>query len=61
MDDVAATPAKEFRIETAGRASRTASAAGLILLALALLPIFAGRNLIQDLIFLFYMLALAQC
>ena len=26
-----------------------------------LLPVFAGRNLIQDLIFLFYMLALAQC
>ena len=33
----------------------------VILLALVLLPIFAGRNLIQDLIFLFYMLALAQC
>ena len=26
-----------------------------------LLPLFAGRDLIQDLIFLFYMLALAQC
>src|SRR4030095_16964432 len=26
-----------------------------------LLPAFAGRNRIQDLIFLFYMLALAQC
>ena len=33
----------------------------IILLALVLLPAFAGRNLIQDLIFLFYMLALAQC
>jgi len=29
--------------------------------ALVLLPAFAGRSLIQDLIFLFYMLALAQC
>ena len=28
---------------------------------LVLLPFFAGRSLIQDLIFLFYMLALAQC
>ena len=33
----------------------------VILLALVLLPAFAGRNLIQDLIFVFYMLALAQC
>src|SRR5262249_15611079 len=32
-----------------------------ILLSLVVLPAFAGRNLIQDLIFLFYMLALAQC
>ena len=28
---------------------------------LAALPAFAGRGLIQDLIFVFYMLALAQC
>ena len=62
MDDAAARPSPVFRIETAGRASRSAaSAACLILLALVLLPVFAGRTLIQDLIFLFYMLALAQC
>jgi branched-chain amino acid transport system permease protein len=54
------TPA--FRIETVGHASRAAAAlACVVLLALVLLPAFAGRTLIQDLIFLFYMLALAQC
>jgi branched-chain amino acid transport system permease protein len=62
MDDTAAGPTQAFRIETAGGSSRaTAAGALIILLALVLLPIFAGRNLIQDLIFLFYMLALAQC
>jgi branched-chain amino acid transport system permease protein len=62
MDDAAAKPTQAFRIETADRGSRTAAvAAVVILLALVLLPAFAGRNLIQDLIFLFYMLALAQC
>jgi len=62
MDDGAAKPTHAFRIETAGRASRAAAAAAcVILLVLVLLPAFAGRNLIQDLIFLFYMLALAQC
>ena len=58
MDD----GAQAFRIEIAGRASRVALAgACAILLVLVLLPAFAGRSLIQDLIFLFYMLALAQC
>lgn len=62
MDEVSAKPTQAFHIETAGRASRAAAfAAGFILLTLVLLPVFAGRNLIQDLIFLFYMLALAQC
>lgn len=62
MDDAAARPPQTFRIETAGRAARaTAVAAIIILLALVLLPVFAARTLIQDLIFLFYMLALAQC
>ena len=60
MEDSAAKPTHAFRIETAGGISR-AGAVGVLLLALALLPVFAGRNLIQDLIFLFYMLALAQC
>ena len=62
MDEASAKPTQAFRIEAAGRASRAAAfAAGVILLILVLLPVFAGRNLIQDLIFLFYMLALAQC
>ena len=62
MDQASAKPTQAFRIETAGRASRAAAfVAGVILLILVLLPVFAGRNLIQDLIFLFYMLALAQC
>ena len=63
MDDGAVQPAHSFRVETAGRASRGAWAAAAlgILLTLVLLPAFAGRNIIQDLIFLFYMLALAQC
>ena len=62
MNDTAAEPTQAFRIETADRGSRTAAVAALaILLVLVLLPAFAGRNLIQDLIFLFYMLALAQC
>ena len=62
MDAGTAKPTQAYRIETAGRAPRlAASIIGVILLMLALLPAFAGRNLIQDLIFLFYMLALAQC
>ena len=62
MDDGEPKPALTFRIETAGRASRAALVVAFgALLALALLPAFAGRNIIQDLIFPFYMLALAQC
>src|SRR5262249_45594245 len=62
MDAGATKPTQTFRIETANRGSRlAASVLFVILLALVLLPAFAGRNLIQDLIFLFYMLALAQC
>jgi branched-chain amino acid transport system permease protein len=62
MDDGAARPAQAFHVETTGRASRVAWVAGLlVLLALVLLPAFAGRSIIQDLIFPFYMLALAQC
>jgi branched-chain amino acid transport system permease protein len=49
-------------IETNTRASRLLALAGFALvLFLAALPVFAGRGLIQDLIFVFYMLALAQC
>jgi branched-chain amino acid transport system permease protein len=62
MDDGEPNPAPTFRIETAGRASHAALVVAVgALLALALLPAFAGRNIIQDLIFPFYMLALAQC
>src|SRR5512138_2706517 len=50
-----------YRIETAVEATRIFAFAGMVLLALlVLLPFFAGRGLVQDLIFVFYMLALAQ-
>jgi branched-chain amino acid transport system permease protein len=62
MEDRASRPKQIFRIETADGFSRAAvTGAVILLLALVLLPVVAGRNLIQDLIFLFYMLALAQC
>jgi branched-chain amino acid transport system permease protein len=62
MGGVPARSAHTFRIETAGRAPRaTAAIVFFVVLALALLPAVAGRNLIQDFIFLFYMIALAQC
>ncbi|MBR0848683.1 branched-chain amino acid ABC transporter permease [Bradyrhizobium diazoefficiens] len=62
MEAGTTTPKRSYRIETADRVSRTAAVlAALLLLVLVLLPGFAGRNLIQDLIFLFYMMALAQC
>src|SRR5260221_12297195 len=51
-----------YRIETKARASAILALAGVALvLILAALPAFVGRGLIQDLIFVFYMLALAQC
>jgi branched-chain amino acid transport system permease protein len=51
-----------YRIETKTRASAILVLAGVALvLIFAALPAFAGRGLIQDLIFVFYMLALAQC
>ncbi len=50
-----------WRIRVGTRLSRGAAIAGLALVvALALLPMIASRNLIQDLIFVFTMLALAQ-
>jgi len=62
MEAGATRPKRAYRIETADRVSRPAAVlAALLLLVLVLLPGFAGRNLIQDLIFLFYMMALAQC
>jgi branched-chain amino acid transport system permease protein len=51
-----------YRIETRTRTSMAlALAAVAIVLLFAALPAFAGRGLIEDLIFVFYMLALAQC
>src|SRR6202158_364536 len=51
-----------YRIETKTRASAILALAGVALvLVFAALPAFAGRGLIQDLIFVFYMLALSQC
>jgi branched-chain amino acid transport system permease protein len=62
MKDDAPVPSQAFRIAAAGAGSRARLAvACAILLVFAALPAFAGRNLVQDLIFLFYMLALAQC
>ena len=55
-------PARTYGIATANRAPRvTIAIVAVILFALVLLPVIASRGLIQDLIFLFYMLALAQC
>src|SRR5688572_17753626 len=50
-----------YRIETATGISRYVTLAGIALLVvLVLLPFFATRGLVQNLIFVFYMLALAQ-
>lgn len=51
-----------YRIETMTRSSTYVLTAGAVLLGIfVLLPAFAGRGFIQDMIFVFYMLALAQC
>lgn len=51
-----------YRIVTTTPASRRAAIGGaVVVVALALIPAFVGRYLLQDLIFVFYMLALAQC
>jgi branched-chain amino acid transport system permease protein len=50
-----------YKIETATAMSRYVTPAGIVLLVLfILLPFFATRGLVQNLIFVFYMLALAQ-
>ena len=62
MKDGRPASGQMFSVATSGGGSRAAlAAAAAILIMLAALPAFAARNLIQDLIFLFYMLALAQC
>ena len=51
-----------YRLAVTGRLSIGLAAGSLVLIGvLAVLPAFATRDLIQDLIFVFYMLALAQC
>ena len=51
-----------YRLATNSRASAMLALGGVALvLLLAALPAFAGRGMIQDLSFVFYMLALAQC
>ena len=52
----------QYVIATKTRASFTAAVAALILVTvLVALPAFAGREFISEMIFVFYMLALAQC
>jgi branched-chain amino acid transport system permease protein len=58
----AETAKQTFHIETADRASRVSAVIlGLALIVAVVLPAFASRDLIQNLIFLFSMMALAQC
>jgi branched-chain amino acid transport system permease protein len=53
--------APNLAVETATRTSRRfAVIAALLILGLVALPAFAGRGLVQNLVFVFYMLALAQ-
>ena len=49
-----------YRISVGGRLGRMTALGGAILALLVALPAFAGRATIEDLIFVFYMLALAQ-
>jgi len=58
----AKTPKRVFYIETVDRTQRVSAAIFSVVLIVAVtLPAFASRDLIQNLIFLFYMMALAQC
>src|SRR4051812_35959198 len=58
----AAATLPHYRIVSRTLGSTAWSGASFVLvLMLAALPAFASRGLIQDLIFVFYMLALAQC
>ncbi len=51
-----------FRIAIGTRGSAAVAAAAMAIVALLFaLPSFAGRDLIEELVFLFYMAALAQC
>jgi branched-chain amino acid transport system permease protein len=62
MTNASPTPAARYRIETMTRASVAAGMVSCLIVAgLAALPAFAGRDIIEELIFVFYMAALAQC
>ncbi|MGO1077958.1 branched-chain amino acid ABC transporter permease [Inquilinus sp. CA228] len=53
---------RHWRVATRTRLSTAAGIAALVLVAaLAVLPLVAGRGLVQELFFVFTMLALAQC
>jgi len=57
-----ASPAARYSIETKTRASFAAGIAACVLVAgFAALPAFAPRDFIEDMIFVLYMAALAQC
>lgn len=64
MTEIGAAPVAgpAYRIERKTRASLVVTIAACMLVALLVaLPAFSGRDLIEELIFVFYMLALAQC
>jgi len=61
-DSAKPKPMQRYRIETAGRGWLfSAAIVAAVLIVGVALPAFASRDLIQNLIFLFYMMALAQC
>jgi branched-chain amino acid transport system permease protein len=61
-DSARKTPIKRtYKSDVGGGYARLLALAGFLLLGLFIvLPSFASRNMVQDLIFIFYMLALAQ-
>src|ERR1700730_17769666 len=62
MADTVSPDTGSYRLAVTSRLSIGLAAGSLVLIGvLAVLPAFATRGLIQDLIFVFYMLALAQC
>jgi branched-chain amino acid transport system permease protein len=61
-DRISTTGATDYRVVTSTPASLAIAIALCVLVAILIaLPAFAGRDVIEDLIFVFYMSALAQC
>jgi branched-chain amino acid transport system permease protein len=54
-------PHETYRIGQARGLPLIIAGFAILFAGLAVLPVFAGRGLIQDMIFVFYMLTLAQC